>query len=421
MNRSGGSAEGNPGRCRGHCHAEQGAGHWRSTFIRIPPMLDCQRDLVHLPEGLHYLNCAYLGPLLKTVEEAGIAAVRRRRDPSSITPEDFFADSDRVRALFARLVNGEVARVALVPSVSYAMATVARNLRLAAGQNVVVAHAQFPSNVYGWRRQCAERGAELRVVAPPAGDSGRAAGWNQRLLEAVDGNTALVALGNVHWADGTRFDLVAIGARAREVGALLVVDGTQSVGALPFDVQAVRPDLLVCAGYKWLLGPYSLGVAHFGERFDGGVPLEESWLARRGSEDFTALVDYADEYQPGAVRFDVGERSNFTLMPMLIAALEQILAWRPERVQEYCAGLTAGLLEEARAAGYRVEDAAGCGAHLFGLRLPPQADVARLKKALAERRVAVSLRGDAVRVAPNVYNHGEDVGALADALRAAIR
>lgn len=384
-------------------------------------MLSCQRDLFHLPEGLHYLNCAYLGPLLKSVEEAGIAAVRRRRDPSAITPDAWFTDSDHARGLFGRLVGCDGQRVALVPAVSYAIATVTRNLRLRAGQNVVVARAQFPSNVYGWRRLCTESGASLRTVDPPDATEGRGEGWNGRLLEAIDADTAVVALGNVHWADGTRFDLERIGRRAREVGALLVVDGTQSVGAMPFDAAAVRPDVLVCAGYKWLLGPYSLGLAYFGERCDGWAPLEESWLARRGSEDFARLVDYADEYQPGAARFDVGERSNFTLMPMLIAALEQVLAWGPANVQDYCRELTGGLIAEARALGWAVEAVPWRGAHLFGLRAPAAADAARLQAALRERRVAVSLRGDAVRVAPNVYNTPEDCAVLADALRATSR
>jgi selenocysteine lyase/cysteine desulfurase len=381
-------------------------------------MLSCQRDLFHLPDGLHYLNCAYLAPLLKSVEEAGIAAIRRRRDPSGITPDAWFTDSDRARGLFGRLVNCEPERVSLVPAVSYAIATAVKNLRPRAGQNVVVARGQFPSNVYGWRRLCAESGASLRAVDPPVACAGRGESWNLRLLDAIDAHTALVALGNVHWADGTRFDLERIGRRAREVGALLVVDGSQSVGAMPFDVAAVRPDVLVCAGYKWLLGPYSLGAAYFGERCDGWAPLEETWLGRRGSEDFTRLVDYADHYQPGAARFDVGERSNFTLMPMLIAALEQVLAWGPENVQACCRELTRGLLDEARSLGWAVEDEPWRGAHLFGLRAPAGADPARLQAALRERRVAVSLRGDAVRVAPNAYNTPEDCAALADALRA---
>ena len=385
-------------------------------------MLTCQRDRVHLPDGLHYLNCAYMGPLLKSVEEAGIAALRRRHDPTSITADDFFADADRARALFGRLVNAPAERISIVPSVSYAMATVARNAALQWGTNVVVARGQFPSNVYAWQRMVdmvETDDAELRMVDPPDQAEGRGEEWNERILEEIDEGTALVALANVHWADGTWFDLEAIGERAREMGALLVVDGTQSVGALPFDVEAVHPDVLVCAGYKWLLGPYSLGLAYFGEWFDEGAPLEETWLGRRGSKDFTRLVDYVDEYQPGGARFDVGERSNFTLMPMLNAALEQILAWGPENVQGYCRELTAELIEAARELGCVIEDESWRGAHLFGIRTPPSIDAARLQQELAARRVSVSLRGDAVRVAPNVYNTPDDVAALIEALRAA--
>lgn len=385
-------------------------------------MLTCQRDLVHLPEGLHYLNCAYMGPLLKSVEEAGLAAVRRRRDPTSLTAADFFTGADRARALFGELVNAPAERVSLVPGVSYAMATVAKNARLQWGTNVVVARGQFPSNVYAWQRMVDEvetGDAELRMIDPPHQPEGRGEEWNQRILEAIDDGTAIVALGNVHWADGTWFDLETIGERAREVGAMLVVDGTQSVGAMPFDVEAVQPDVLVCAGYKWLLGPYSLGLAYFGEWFDEAAPLEETWLGRRGSEDFARLVDYVDDYQPGGARFDMGERSNFTLMPMLIAALEQVLAWGPENVQDYCRGLTAELIDAARELGCVVEDEAWRGAHLFGIRTPPSLDAARLQRELADRRVSVSLRGDAVRVAPNVYNTPDDVAALIDALRAA--
>lgn len=383
-------------------------------------MTASKRHLFSLPAGEHYLNAAYLGPLAKPVEEAAMTALIRRRDPTQIRPEDFFTDSNTARGLFARLVNApDASRVAMIPSVSYGMATVAKNLDLRAGQNVVTAHAQFPSNVYPWRRMCTDAGAEMRAVQAPQGSPARGEGWNARLLEAIDADTALVALGNVHWADGTRFDLERIGARAREVGAALVVDGTQSIGAMPFDVQRIRPDAVVCASYKHMLGPYALASMWLGPRFDEGRPLEETWLGRRGSEDFSALVEYVDDYQPGALRYDMGERSAFILTQMLIAALEMIQSWGPEHVQAYCRGLMADAVAEAQALGYVVEDEAWRGWHMFGLRLPASVDPARLQTLLRERRVTVSVRGDAVRVAPNVYNEADDVDALMDALRTA--
>lgn len=383
--------------------------------------LACQRDAFSLPEGLHYLNCAYMGPLPRVTEEAGMEGMRRKRDPTSIAASDFYETGAEARRLFARLVNaGSPERIALLPGAAYGVAVAARNLPVSAGQNLVLTHEQFPGNVYAWRRLAAERGAEIRVAAPPEGVAGRGEAWNETLLESIDAATAVVAVPHVHWTDGTRFDLVEIGRRCREVGAALVVDATQSVGALPFDVQEIRPDALIVATYKWLLGPYSYGLAYFGPRLDGGVPLEETWIGREDSEDFQHLVDYRDTYQPGAARYDVSEYSNFILLPMVVASLRLVEEWRPERIQAYCAALTEAPLREAAALGFTVEDRRWRGAHLFGLRMPAGIDLVGLRNALGRRRVVASLRGTALRLAPNVYNDPADLDALLEGLREAV-
>ncbi|MBM3782367.1 MAG: aminotransferase class V-fold PLP-dependent enzyme [Acidobacteria bacterium] len=382
-------------------------------------MLMCQKAQFSLPDDEHYLNCAYMSPLSQAVEAAGMSGVRRKRVPARLTPSDFFVEADRARQLFASLVHADPPRIAIVPSASYGLAIAARNLPVARGQRIVVTHEQFPANVHPWRRVAAAQGAELQTVAAPEGSFARGRDWNQRLLEHIVPGTAVVALGHVHWTDGTRFDLEAIGARAREVGAALVIDGTQSIGALPFDVTRVQPDILVTAAYKWLMGPYSLGFAYLGPRLDDGVPLEETWIGRAGSEHFKDLVNYRDDYQPGAVRYDVGERSNFALMPMAIAALEQLLDWTPEAIQAYTRHLTAPLVDTVRALGYTVEDADYRGGHLLGLRVPAAVDVVSVAERLRERRVHVSVRGTAIRVSPHVYNDARDIEALLDALHGA--
>ncbi len=380
-------------------------------------MLSCQKSRFSLPDDEHYLNCAYMSPISIAVETAGMTGVARKRVPSRITASDFFTESDRARGLFARLINApDPSRIAIIPAASYGLAIAARNLPAAAGQNIVVTDEQFPANVHVWRRLSRDRGVAVRVVAPPDVVDGRGHGWNTRLLEAIDSGTAIVALGHVHWTDGTKFDLETIGRRAREVGAALVVDGTQSVGALPFDVQTIQPDALVCATYKWLMGPYAMGFAYLGPRFDGGEPLEETWIGRAGSENFKDLVNYRDDYQPGAIRYDMGERANIALMPMAVAALEQVLEWQPARVQAYCTALTADLVDRVRARGYTVEAPDYRGAHLFGLRAPAGTDIAAVGERLRQRKVFVSLRGSALRVAPHVYNDARDIDALVDAL-----
>lgn len=380
------------------------------------PALACQKHRFRLDADAHFLNCAYLGPLPRTVAEAGMDGIRAKMSPTPFPSSAFFTDCARVRERFGRLVNADPARIALIPSASYGLSTAARNLPLERGQNVVVLGEQFPSNIYAWRRQAAAAGSEVRTVErpgpPPSGGL-----WNERLLEAIDADTAVVALPHCHWTDGTRIDLEGAGERAREVGAALVIDGSQSIGAVPFDIRRVRPDALITVGYKWLLGPYATSLAYFGPRFDDGVPLEETWISRRGSEDFQGLVDYTDAYREGAARYDVGQTSNFILIPMLIEALDLILAWDPARILDYCRTLLAALAEALRARGWAIEDDAWRAGHILGVRLPEGCDLAELDARLAAARVYASLRGDALRVSPNVYNNPSDVEALARVLR----
>ncbi|MFV1988615.1 MAG: aminotransferase class V-fold PLP-dependent enzyme [Gemmatimonadota bacterium] len=401
--------------------------------------LPCQKHAFSLPAASHYINCAYMSPLSRRVEAAGITGVQRKVVPADIRAEDFFTEVDQARDLFARLIGVPETdvgadRVAIIPSVSYGLASVARNTPIGPGQNVVTIARQFPSNVHVWRRVCDESGATFRAVECPvvAPDEvahvglahagpvhaglAHSAAWNEALLGAIDADTAAVAVEPVHWTDGTRFDLPAIGERARAVGAAFVVDGTQTVGAEPFDFAGVRPDALVCAAYKWLTGPYSIGAAYFGPRYDDGVPIEESWLTRSGSDDFAELVDQGDEYRPGAIRYDVGETANFVLMPMFVAALEQLLEWGVPDIADYIAGLTDMLFADPRLVSTGLADRRPDTPHLFGLQLPDDADPRAVQARLSERSVFVSVRGRTVRVSPHVYNDAADIDALVEAL-----
>ncbi|MGI9542192.1 MAG: aminotransferase class V-fold PLP-dependent enzyme [Cyclobacteriaceae bacterium] len=380
--------------------------------------MDCQKAIFSLPPEVSYLNCAYMSPLLRSVASMGRAMVDQKATPYRIEVDDFFAPREKLRKLFARLINiTDPSRVAIIPAASYGLAAVARNVSLAKGQNIIMVEEQFPSNVYTWKRLADEQGANLKVINAPKVDFGRGANWNQQILEAIDDQTGLVTLGQAHWADGTLFDLEAIRQRTREVGALLVIDGTQSIGAYPFDVQKLQPDAVICAGYKWLMGPYSIGVSYFGAEFDQGIPLEENWISRLNSDDFGGLVAYEDRYQPGALRYDVGENSNFILVPMLSTALEQILAWGVNNIQSYCQNLVKEPIERLRDLGYKVEEDSSRCAQLFGIRVPQHIDRDQLKRTLKEQKVYVSYRGDAIRVSPHLYNDVTDMDRLVACLQ----
>ncbi|MTI21491.1 aminotransferase class V-fold PLP-dependent enzyme [Fulvivirga sp. RKSG066] len=374
-------------------------------------MIDCQKEKFSLSADKTYLNCAYMSPLLKSVEEAGIVGIAKKRNPFNVTADHFFEDTEALRQEYGKLINADPKHVVVTNSVSYGMANVTKNVDLKSHENVIVLGEQFPSNYYPWKRLCDETGATLKVIAAPNEFRDRGKLWNEHILEAIDKNTKVVALGHVHWADGTLFDLKAIRQRTKEVNALLIIDGTQSVGALPFDVAEIQPDALICAGYKWLLGPYAIGMSYYGEYFDQGVPVEENWINRLHSEDFAGLVSYEDNYQPGVLRYESGEHSNFILIPMFLEAIRQLNEWGVNNIQQYCKSLT----DFEAFKSLNLEDANYRASHLFGIRLP-NADIAAVKAKIESENFSVSIRGSAVRISPHVYNTREELERLVELL-----
>lgn len=360
-----------------------------------------------------YINCAYMSPLMKKVENAGKAGLKLKRKPYKITGDHFFHETKTLRSLFSELINADAPqRCAIIPSVSYGMANVVNNLPRKG--RIVVVEGQFPSNVYPWLSLEPE-GYDIHIVeAPKIIQKGKE--WNERILSAINKDTVLVAIGQVHWADGTLFDLEGIRKRLDDVDGLLVIDGTQSVGALPFDCQVIKPDALVVAGYKWLLGPYSIGMAYYGPRFDGGRAIEQNWINRQNSDDFAGLVNYQASYRDGASRYEVGEHSNFILVPMLIAAIKQLLLWKPEKIQSYCEALFSEALPVAEELGFGIEEPTFRSNHLFGLQLPKHVEGSKAMEIFKQRKVSVSLRGNAIRLSPHVYNDETDVRKLLAAL-----
>lgn len=376
-------------------------------------MLTCQREKFFLSSDQHYLNCAYMSPLMRDVELSGVHALQLERDPSQVKSHHFFEGINRIRHLFAQLICGESQNVAVIPATSYGIATIANNLSLGAGDNIVLTAGQFPSNVYMWRRLSDTMGATIHTV------TGTTKNWTQKILEAINYRTAVVSMGSIHWANGSPFDLIEISQRAHDVGACFIVDGTQSIGAIPFDVQKIKPDALVCAGYKWLMGPYGTALLYLGDRFLDGTPLEEGWLARDGSENFENLMNYTDRYRPGAARFDRGQTNGFAQTAMMIKALEQLLDWEPKHIQNYCANLVDELFPALRDRGYIVDDA--CFPHLFGVGWPEHIDHTLVHRELLRRNISVSVRGQGIRISPNVYNDHSDIDVLQDVLLSSTR
>jgi len=374
-------------------------------------MIPCQRHLFDIPDDVAYLNCAYMSPLMKAALEAGAAGLARKAHPWELTPDKFFTGSDEFRATAAQLVDCSPDCVAIVPSASYGIATAARNLSVRKGQSILVLAEQFPSNYYPWQRRADEKGAALKIVPWPEDHD-----WTAAVLDALTTDVAIAALPQVQWTSGGRLDLVRIGEACRKLGAALVLDLTQSLGVLPFSVRDVQPDFAVAASYKWLLGPYSVGLLYVAPKWQDGIPLEENWIQRANARDFASLILYTGSYDEGARRFDMGERSNFGLLPAAVRAMKQLLEWDVAQVSETAGALNRQLATAAAELGFSSPPDDLRAPHYLCLRriapIPRE-----LPEVLARDKVFVSVRGSSVRVTPHVYNTSTDAERLIACLR----
>ncbi len=372
-------------------------------------MLKHQKDKFSLPNDVVYFNASYMSPLLKSVEKIGLEALQRKSQPHTILSKDFFEPVTEFKKRIASLIDTkEYNRIACIPSVSYGIASVTNNIKLNSGDEILVIEDQFPSNFYSWKKLADTYNAVLKIIEKPKSGDCIAKQWNQHILEAVTSKTKVVAMCQIHWADGTLFDLKSIREKTNEHHALLIIDGTQSVGAFPFSIEETQPDALICAGYKWLLGPYSIGFAYFGSYFDNGSPIEESWLNRKDSENFAGLTNYKDNYRDGANRYSMGEYSNFISVPMATKAVEQIIEWNPSEIQKYCYEISKEAIKDLQEMGFTIEDNDYRGHHLISIEIPEFMNIEVLKQQFEENSIYLSIRGNYIRISPHLYNTKED-------------
>jgi selenocysteine lyase/cysteine desulfurase len=368
-----------------------------------------------IPGGITFLNGANMSPQMRLVTDRGIDAVNQKRHPWELQAADWFTGAEQLRSSAAKVYGTSTENIALVPSVSYALAIAAKNIHIEAGKSILLLDKEFPSNYYVWQELAKEKNVRIRTVGREPGQN-----WTEAILSAMDDNTGLVTLGQCHWMDGSLIRLEEISQKTHALGIPLILDLSQSLGARPIDIDSIAPDFAVAVGYKWLLGPYGLGYMYVSPDWhEKGTPLEYSWLTRKDSEDFTRLVDYTEFFRPGARKFDMGEFPQFNLVPMAHAALSQILDWGIDSIHDHIAGLTRTIPELARNIPYVSCEAIDYAGHMMGVAVNDDSVLPAIKKALGEQQIFVSFRSNMIRIAPHVYNDQQDINRLFECLAAA--
>lgn len=362
-------------------------------------MFENARSLFDIPSDVTYLNCAAQSPHTLAAKVGGEAGIAIKSNPWTLDPEFWNRNSDELRNLFAQLIGATGSDIALVPSTAYGVATAAANLPLKKGQDIVLIEGQYPSNVIAWEKLATDKGGVIKEVARPDDYN-----WTPWVIEAITDQTAIVTLPPCHWMDGSKLDLVAIGARCRQVGAALVIDATQVVGAMELDIDAIEPDFLIASGYKWLLNPIGSAYLYAAPKQQEGKAIEHSTFNCLNRDPVSGT--YAAK--KGAQRYDMGGRNNFVLQSMALKSLQQINEWGPGNIQRQLTPLTDLVAAQAEERGWKVPGKNNRVGHIIGITFP-EGRPENAQKRLAAENIFVSERGTGLRVSPYLYNTKNDI------------
>lgn len=374
--------------------------------------LPSQRELFDIHADIAYFNCAYNSPQLNESQKRLQSGISSKSHPWERTASSFFDDAETIRTLASGIFGGDSDGYAIIPAASYGLSTAARAIepQLYKGDNILLIAEEFPSNVLPWKRVAQERGANLITVPTPEDGN-----WTRAIIDYIDENIKVVALSTCHWTNGAYIDLLSIRQACNQTGSIMVIDATQTLGAMPFSIEQIKPDFLVAAGYKWLLCPYGFSIMYVSERWRDSRPLEETWLARENAEDFASLVNYSDQYMPGARRFDVGQKCTATILPGAIAALEQIKAWGVQQISESLTTINQRIALHLSKLRFQLPDDSQRCPHMFGAIIPNDYK-GNLVSELGGRKIFISQRGKSVRFAPHLHINDSDLKRLLDTL-----
>lgn len=365
---------------------------------------------------LVYLDCSYQGPFPRATVDRIHRAIELKTHPDRLKALEYFGLPKRVRACIARLTGAADTEIALTSSATQAIGIAAAGLPFAAGDEVVVASSNFPSNLFTWLH-LRRKEVTVKVIHPAGGEV-----TLDQVAAEVTPRTRVLALDWVNYASGYRIDLAAFGALIHAQGGILVVDGTQGVGANELDLHALPVDLMACAAYKWLLGPYGTGFAYVARDLLDKLDLPViNWYSVEGADDFDSLP--MDEFRliHDARVFDSGETGNFINLHALEASLEFVEGVTIRTVNAHCRALLHRLQAGLLAFGYKLSAASlpGHESTILCFQASTTELTAELHRKLSANHIAVSLRQGMIRVSPYLYNDEADIDRMLEISRPA--
>ena len=377
------------------------------------------------PDNVAYFNNSGKTPLPLSVQEAGQKSLQQEANPWSSQS----SCTDEIRASFSQIIHASCSDIAIVPSTGFAMTLVAHNLHRIGKlkhKRVLIIQDEMSSEVYAWQ----EVEVEFVIVPHPETEGG----WTEMILQMLQSHQDIdvCCVPQVHWSDGSYIDLKLIGHYCDKHDITFVVDGTQSVGVMHFDVKEIKCHVLACSVHKWLLGPHGMSLMYIHPDYhDTWLPLDQHERSRSVFQDevYDAIENnigssgYPDAFVSGAVRCDSGGKNNPILQPMISEGLRIVKSLDLDAAQAYLKGITDQVLKGAEKFGFGVQPGPRAG-HIIGLRPKSPELVAFLtpvkmvevKNKLWEKDIFLAVRCGAFRISPYLNTTNDDVKRLLDAL-----
>jgi cysteine desulfurase / selenocysteine lyase len=351
-------------------------------------------------ENWTYLNTATYGH----VPRRSVAAIARHfahRD--ELACSDFLAwydESDRIRASIARLINATPDDIAFIPNSATALGLIAGGIDWKPGDNVVTLADEFPNQLY------------IPALIEHRGVEFREAPW-EKFYDSIDARTRLIALSEVNYATGFRAPIGEISKIAHERGARLYVDGTQSTGALLFDVQKSRPDVLAVHAYKWMCSPTGVGFFYIAPDFRPLIrPSAVGWRSHGDWRNVDNLHHGSPVLKDSAERYEGGGLA-FGFLHAMGASADRMLEIGPAAIEARVLQLADQARARLRNLGAQVTDTCS---QIVTAKFDDR-DVSALARDLKARRVIVAARHGFLRVSPHFYNNESDLDRLDEELR----
>jgi cysteine desulfurase / selenocysteine lyase len=351
-----------------------------------------------------YLNTATFGQMPRRAAEAIERHFARRDELACTDFMGWFNDCDRIRARIAEFIHCEAADIAFIHNASAGLSLLLGGLDWKTGDQILTLEDEFPNHYYypSHLRGC---GVEFVETA-----------W-EGFYDSLTPRTRLVAISTVNYATGFRPPLAEISEELRRRGICLYLDGTQSLGALQFDVSRTRPDLFAVDAYKWLLSPNGAGFMYVSpELRERLAPAVIGWRSHKDWRNHENLHHGAPQFATEAEKYE-GGMLPFALLYAMDAVIEMMQAIGPERIERRVMELAGKTRDVLRGAGavLLADSSPHYDSQIVTARFAGR-EAPAIARELQAHKVLVAARHGNLRVSPHFYNDEADLARLERAI-----